>query len=898
MARGSGKAKGSAASRKSGAGRETAGTGRGNLRFRRALPGLTAFAAILVAVAILPFDVPGLPPGMNPLGPAGQWLRDWLVLVLGLGSVAAPLFLLVLAATLGQWWSPEWRKRGWLLSAGLVVLLPVTAYVLARPLVAETGCPPDARSAWTGLLGARAIGAPLCGWFGWLGTVLLAGLGWIVVSVLVFGFNPLTLAGSGIVVASKGMGHAARRVASAAGEAAASRRERRRQARERKRAEEEQKKAETRALAEQAAQEAALAREEAQADPTPPAGPTAPDRPTAPAGPAAPAEPTAPDRPSLAVHEGVPWEAEAPLDVPEGQYLPPTGKMPPEEPPAEPPEEPLDSGPSDDQAPPPTAAPATGSAAVESGPAAVAGSKDDADAAVPPDEPPASQPWPSLELLAKPEHRDRLGMERELDRLGEVLVKTLATFNIRSSIAGRTTGPAVTQFEVVPAAGVKVNRIANLDADLALAMKARSVRIVAPIPGKGAVGVEIPNPEPEMVRLREILGDAAFARSGAALPLGLGKDLTGQPYVTDLTKMPHALIAGATGSGKSVCLNTIITSLVYKNGPDRLRLLLIDPKMVELSAYADLPHLRHPVVTDPKDAAGVLKWAVLEMERRYALLSANGVRSLKEFNVRVENDVPLRRPEPDGPEGDEDRWIYKDGPLPYVVVVVDELADLMMQVQADVEKPLAQLAQKARAIGIHLLVATQRPTVNVVTGLIKANFPCRIAFRVASKTDSRTILDQNGADSLLGHGDMLFLPPGQSGLVRMQGAFISTEDTEALMGWYREQAGTLEAIKARVTRNEDDILETLRAAEGADEDEDDGAIVGDWDDLFREAAEACIQQGGGSTSLLQRRLRIGYGRAARIVDQLHDAGVLGPPDGSRPREVLVGPEGLDEICPS
>ena len=271
MARGSGKAKGSAASRKSGAGRETAGTGRGNLRFRRALPGLTAFAAILVAVAILPFDVPGLPPGMNPLGPAGQWLRDWLVLGLGLGSVAAPLFLLVLAATLGQWWSPEWRKRGWLLSAGLVVLLPVTAYVLARPLVAETGCPPDARSAWTGLLGARAIGAPLCGWFGWLGTVLLAGLGWIVVSVLVFGFNPLTLAGSGIVVASKGMGHAARRVASAAGEAAASRRERRRQARERKRAEEEQKKAEARALAEQAAQDAALAREEAQADPTPPA---------------------------------------------------------------------------------------------------------------------------------------------------------------------------------------------------------------------------------------------------------------------------------------------------------------------------------------------------------------------------------------------------------------------------------------------------------------------------------------------------------------------------------------------------------------------------------------------------------------------------------------------------
>ena len=510
------------------------------------------------------------------------------------------------------------------------------------------------------------------------------------------------------------------------------------------------------------------------------------------------------------------------------------------------------------------------------------------------DIPVVDHPLPGLELLTQPEYGNRAGMERELDRLGHVLVEKLETFNVKCSLGGRTTGPVVTQYEVVPAPGVKVNRIANLDADLALAMKARSIRIVAPIPGKGAVGVEIPNPKAEVVRLRAILEAPDFRRSRGILPLALGKDLTGHPFVSDLAKMPHALIAGATGSGKSVCLNTIITSLVYKHGPDSLRLLLIDPKMVELSAYSDLPHLRHPVVTDPKDAAGVLKWAVMEMERRYALLSANGVRSLGEFNQRVAGGVVLKRAEAKGPEGDEDRWIYNDGPLPYIVVVVDELADLMMTVQAEVEKPLTQLAQKARAIGIHLIVATQRPSVNVITGLIKANFPCRIAFRVASKTDSRTILDQNGADSLLGHGDMLFLPPGQSEAVRMQGAFISTEETEAMMTWYREQADTLEALKARVSNREEDILEEIRAMEGGDE-EGGGAIQGDWDELFKDAAEVCIQQGAGSTSLLQRRLRIGYGRAARIVDQLHDAGVLGPPDGSKPREVLIGMDVLYEM---
>jgi DNA segregation ATPase FtsK/SpoIIIE, S-DNA-T family len=509
----------------------------------------------------------------------------------------------------------------------------------------------------------------------------------------------------------------------------------------------------------------------------------------------------------------------------------------------------------------------------------------------------AGDQLPPMDLLTPAPTRGRRDMERELDALGDVLVEKLRTFNVESEIGGRTTGPVVTQYEVVPAPGVKVNRIANLDADLALAMKATRIRIVAPIPGKGAVGVEIPNPAPEVVQLREILEAEAFGRARGDLPLALGKDLQGEPYVGDLAKMPHALIAGATGSGKSVCLNTIITSLVYRHTPETLRLLLIDPKMVELSTYADLPHLRHPVVTDPKDAAGVLKWAVLEMERRYTLLKENGVRSLAEFNRRLRKGATMRRAEPVGEEGDPDRWVYHDGVLPFIVLVVDELADLMMSVQSEIEKPLTLLAQKARAIGIHLLVATQRPSVNVITGLIKANFPCRIAFRVASKTDSRTILDQNGADALLGNGDMLFLPPGHSSPVRVQGAYISTEDTDRLMHWFRElRARKLEEGEAWETpESEEDILAVVRAAEAEASEGEGEAIDGDWDELFQEAAQVCISNQQGSTSLLQRKLRIGYGRAARVVDQLHDAGVLGPPDGSKPREVLMSMEQLHRM---
>jgi S-DNA-T family DNA segregation ATPase FtsK/SpoIIIE len=515
---------------------------------------------------------------------------------------------------------------------------------------------------------------------------------------------------------------------------------------------------------------------------------------------------------------------------------------------------------------------------------------------------PQSDDRPGTALLDAAPPRDEMKSRHQLDALGQTLIEKLATFKIEGHIVGMTTGPVVTQFEVAPAAGVKVARIASLDADLALAMKATSIRIVAPIPGKGAVGVEVPNAEPEMVFFREVIESPTFRASKATLPLALGKDIAGKPYIADLARMPHLLIAGATGSGKSVCVNTIITSLVYRHSPQTLRFLMVDPKMVELSVYNDLPHLRHPVVVDNNDAATVLKWAVLEMERRYALLSENGVRNLGDFNKRVDSGLPMRSHEATGEEGDPDRWLYHGGRLPFIVVIIDELADLMMTVQGDVEKPLALLAQKARAIGIHLILATQRPSVNVITGLIKANFPSRIAFRVSSKVDSRTILDQNGADNLLGNGDMLLLPPASSEPVRLQGAYLSTEETERLMDWYRDQKRLRREQALAEGRDPDadregDILDEVRSREGGDTDQGDAdELAGDRDKLFRDAAEICIQQQGGSTSLLQRRLRIGYGRAARVIDQLHAAGVLGPPDGSKPRDVLVDFDELERIC--
>ncbi|MEP6493809.1 MAG: DNA translocase FtsK [bacterium] len=515
----------------------------------------------------------------------------------------------------------------------------------------------------------------------------------------------------------------------------------------------------------------------------------------------------------------------------------------------------------------------------------------------------AGDELPSPELLAAVPPRNVDASKRELDAMGLKLMDALRTFRVDGELVGRTTGPVVSQFEIEPAPGVKVRQFANLSNDLALAMRAASVRIVAPIPGRGAVGVEVPNPISEIVAFRELIEARDFQSARAALPIALGKDLEGKPVIADLAKMPHLLIAGATGSGKSVCVNTIITSLVYRHTPRTLRFLMVDPKMVELSVYNTLPHLRHKVITDNRDAASVLKWAVMEMQDRYELLAPNGCRNIQDFNKRVLDGVPVKAAKTPGVAFEE--TAYKGGVLPYIVVVIDEMADLMMTVQNEVETPIAMLAQKARAIGIHLILATQRPSVNVITGLIKANFPSRIAFRVASQIDSRTIIDGSGAEMLLGNGDMLFIPPGKSEPARLQGAYLSSEDTERLMNWYQSSR---EAKRAALAAQglmieesfdaEPDILEAVRqkeALEGSQTD-GDGQDVGDRDKLFREAAEVVVQNQQGSTSLLQRRLKVGYGRAARIIDQLHAAGVLGPPDGSKPRDVLVGLDQLDHIC--
>ena len=514
----------------------------------------------------------------------------------------------------------------------------------------------------------------------------------------------------------------------------------------------------------------------------------------------------------------------------------------------------------------------------------------------------ADDELPPYNLMSPARTTDIRDRDRELDAMGAKLMEALRTFKVEGDLVGRTTGPAVTQFEIAPAAGVKVRQFATLANDLALAMRAQSIRIVAPIPGKGAVGVEVPNPTPEMVAFSEMLQSREYQKMPAALPIALGKDLEGRAVIADLAKMPHLLIAGATGSGKSVCVNTLITSLIYRHTPKTLRFLMVDPKMVELSVYNVLPHLRHKVVTDNRDAAAVLKWAVMEMQERYELLAANGARNIQDFNRKVTDGAALHTPK--HADVAFENTEYTGGILPYIVLIIDELADLMMTVQAEVETPLAMLAQKARAIGIHIILATQRPSVNVLTGLIKANFASRIAFRVASQIDSRTILDSMGAEALLGNGDMLFVPPGKSEPSRLQGAFISSEDTERLTKWYedkktrRRQMAEAQGLFLEES-SEADILETIRRKEaeaslgGGDGDD---ASEDDRDKLFREAAEVVIQHQQGSTSLLQRRLKVGYGRAARIIDQLQSAGILGPPDGSRPRDVLAGLDDLDRIC--
>jgi len=460
---------------------------------------------------------------------------------------------------------------------------------------------------------------------------------------------------------------------------------------------------------------------------------------------------------------------------------------------------------------------------------------------------------PSVGLLQAPPSSELKRTREELEANAQTLKKKLEDFGVTGHIVQASPGPVITSYEFEPAAGVKVSQVVNLADDLALAMKAAAVRIIGPIPGRGTVAVEVPNPEISTVYLREILVSPEFIESKGKLPLALGKDTTGNPVVADLTSMPHLLIAGSTGSGKSVGLNTMICSLLYKATPADVRFLLIDPKRLELGIYESIPHLLAPVVTDAKEASARLRWIVGKMDERYKALQAKAVRNIEGYNKEV---APEEK-------------------LPYWVVVVDELADLMMVSAGDVQNSLVRLAQIARAVGIHLIIATQRPSVDVVTGLIKANFPTRIAFQVASKVDSRTVLDGNGAEQLLGRGDMIFVPPGASRQMRVHGSWVADNEVKAICDFLRRQGSAIyEKVELPVIEEE---------GGGGDEDRDD---------VYWDAVTLVISQRAGSISFLQRRLGLGYPKAARFIDMMEQDRIIGPGHGAKPREILVGPEYL------
>ena len=485
---------------------------------------------------------------------------------------------------------------------------------------------------------------------------------------------------------------------------------------------------------------------------------------------------------------------------------------------------------------------------------------------------------PDMGLLDKHSRSVAAFDEDELRRLAGSLEEKLASFGIKGSVTAIRPGPVVTIFEYLPGPGVKISKIASLQDDIAMAMRALRVRIVAPIPGKGVVGIEIPAADRQTVWIRDLLSSELFRKGSQALPLVLGKSVDGKPVIGDLAKMPHLLIGGSTGSGKSVGVNAMLTSLLYTRTPEELRLIMVDPKILEFEPYKDIPHLLHPVVTEAKLANAALKWAVEEMERRYRLLGRWGTRNIKGYNTRVETELKdwnakkARRLAPPG-------WKEEDGPLPtpeklpYIVIIIDELADLMKQVGKEVEESVVRLAQKARAAGIHLVVATQRPSVDVITGLIKANFPSRIAFQVRSRTDSRTILDSNGAETLLGMGDMLYLPAGVSALQRVHGAFVHDDEVRRIADHLRSQGVPRYDAKIRV------------------EDNSEGGDIGDdeYDEYYDIAVKIVTEAGKASTSMIQRHLKIGYNRAARIIEIMEREGVVGPADGARPREVLVPP---------
>ncbi|MGB5157427.1 DNA translocase FtsK [Desulfobacterium sp. N47] len=465
---------------------------------------------------------------------------------------------------------------------------------------------------------------------------------------------------------------------------------------------------------------------------------------------------------------------------------------------------------------------------------------------------------PSVSFLDNPQARSAGVNPENLKMQSKLLEKKLEDFGVNGKVVAVTPGPVITTFEYEPAPGVKINKIVNLTDDLSLALRAISIRIEAPIPGKAVVGIEIPNADREMVTFKEVVVSGAFEKSKSKLTICLGKDKVGNPVVAELDKMPHLLIAGATGSGKSVALNTMICSLLYKSTPDEVKLLMVDPKRIELSMYDGIPHLITPVVTDVKKATNALFWAVHEMERRYIILSESKARNINQYQHKVAK----------GEKNEKGEYLEQ---LPLIVIIIDELADMMMVASRDVEVSLTRIAQMARAAGIHLILATQRPSVNVLTGIIKANFPTRLSFQVSSKTDSRTILDANGAESLLGNGDMLFMPPGTSRIQRIHGSYISEAEISKITEYLKKQ---------KKPEYDEKITEARAVEESAEE-------ATEYDERYDDAVALVAKTGHASISMIQRHLRIGYNRAARIIEIMEKEGVVGPSDGVKPREVLV-----------
>lgn len=482
---------------------------------------------------------------------------------------------------------------------------------------------------------------------------------------------------------------------------------------------------------------------------------------------------------------------------------------------------------------------------------------------------------PPMDLLDEPEERVVVNLAETLRSTSVLLEDTLQTFGIEAKVTDVTRGPTITRFELEPAPGIKVARFLALADDIALALKAHRIRVEAPIPGKGRVGIEAPNAERDQVLIRELLESQPFKRGKGKLNLVLGKDIAGDVKIADLAAMPHLLVAGATGAGKTVCVKAILASLLFKHSPDDLQLILIDPKMVELSIFNDIPHLITPVVIDPKKASIALTWLINEMEERYRLFADLRVRNIEIYNQSVENgEIEL-----DGDEDDDAQSLHIVRRLPYIVCVIDELADLMMLARSEVEDCIARLAQLARAVGIHLIIATQRPSVDVLTGVIKANFPSRISFQVSSRVDSRCILDEIGAERLIGMGDMLYLPAGQSKPTRIQGAFVSDEEMNGLINYLKRQAPP---------QYKDEIENFGKSKDKLDD------IADEPDDLFEEAVQVVMDTGQASISMVQRRLRVGYTRAARLIDMMERKGIVGPHTGSKAREILVDAVHIEE----